>query len=160
AERIAALLELARWKRGAVEREDGDFADLHACNRACRRSLIAVRRAGSCQYALGYVARAGEERLADRIELKVTIVRVGDDRDRIRLARLLDRGIGEMRQRAEQRKVRDGREQAPAEDDFLAPDAIRQPAEHDEERRREHQRACDEQVGSLRLDLQRLREKE
>ena len=53
---------------------------------------------------------------------------------------LLERRIDVVRQRLEQREVRERRDQAAEHDDPLAADPVREPAEDDEERRSDDER--------------------
>ena len=70
------------------------------------------------------------------------------------------RRIGGLGQRPEQREIGQRRERAAGHDDRLAPDLVRQPAEQDEEGRRQRQRDGDQDVGGRAVDLQRLLEEE
>ena len=70
----------------------------------------------------------------------------------------LQRRIGVVGQPVKQREIGQHRQQAAGHDDLLAPDLVRQRAEHDEKRRADQQRGGDHQVGRGRVDLERLRQ--
>ena len=60
-----------------------------------------------------------------------------------------------MRQRRKQhRVVGQRRDQAARQDDLEPPDAVGEPAEHDEERRADQERDADHGVGGERIDLE------
>ena len=82
------------------------------------------------------------------------------DRDRRRRLRPRQRRIGGRGQRAEQREIGQRGQRAAGHDDRLPPDLVRQPAEDDEEGRRQRQRDGDQDVGGRAVDLERLLEEE
>ena len=65
-----------------------------------------------------------------------------------------------MRERLEEREVRERRQRTPQQDDRLSPDPVRERAEDHEEGSPEQQRDGDEDIGRLRIDLERLCEEE
>ena len=83
-----------------------------------------------------------------------------NDRHRRARLRLRQRRIGRRGQRPEQREISRRRKRAAGHDDRLAPDLVGQPAEQDEEGRRQRQRDGDQDVGGRAVDLERLLEKE
>ena len=114
------------------------------------------------RHALGDVAASARRTCSCRSDRTGTSSR--RDRRRPRPARVAcaarQRRIGGVGQRVEQREIGQRRQRAAGQDDRLAPDLVRQPAEEDEERRAERQRDGDQDVGGRAVDLQRLFEEE
>src|SRR5581483_9891186 len=101
-----------------------------------------------------------EHLLADRIELEAARRGIGDDDDGTRRARGFDRRVAEVREALEDREIRERSEYAAADHDRLAADAIGKRTEDHEERRRDQERAGDQQVRRDGIDLERLAEEE
>ena len=88
----------------------------------------------------------GELGDADRIELERAFARIGDDSHRRRCKRGFQLRVGEVGQALEDREVGHDRQRKARKDDRLAADLVRQPAEHDEERRAEQERSRDQDL--------------
>ncbi|MCY1356333.1 hypothetical protein D9M69_427800 [compost metagenome] len=158
---LAGVVEAVAVGELGVEGLDLLVADLHRGHRAGRRvhHLIAGRRLG--QGTLGDIARAAEVDLAgDRAALEGALLRIGGHHDLRGLLGALQRRVGVVGQRLEQREVGQHGQRAARHDDPLAPDLVRQRAEEDKERRADHQCAGDQQVGRLGIDLEHLRQEE
>ncbi|MND99903.1 hypothetical protein D3C80_922960 [compost metagenome] len=153
-------VEVGLGHRLAVEGLHHAIADADLGHGSGGRGFIDVGDAGLGQVGLGQVARAVEDGLAHRVELEVTIGRIGDDRDRRRGRGGGQARVGRLGQGAEQREIGQRRQQAAGEDDRLAADLVRQPAEDDEEGRRQGQGGGDQDVGQGRIDPQRLLQEE
>ena len=137
--------ERRRIQRAAIDGGHHDRADAHFGEAARRRRHVGVGNAGVREHGLRDVAGRAELRLADRIELQRAVRRIGDHADRRALRRLDQRRVRGARHLLEAGE--DGkRDQDHARQHHgLAPDAVRQPAEEQVERRRgghqpDHQR--------------------
>ncbi len=159
-EGVVAGLEVGGRHAGAFEAWDDFVADAHLRDGARFGLLVLVGDGPFRQHGLGQVAGAGEFGLADRVELERTLVGIGDHRDRVLLLRNEHVGITVLGQRIEDREVGHRCEDAASHDDALASDAVRQAAENDKKWRTDQQRTGNQQVGCLRVDLERLQQEE
>ena len=147
--------------RNGVIGLDGLVADLdrrRGSRRRGRDHVVGYRVPG--EERGGDVAGRRELRRADRVELEFAVAgRHGHGRTNI----FLRRGKGRVSrpcQRLEQREVGQDRQSEARHDDGLAADAIRQPAEEDEEAGAEKQRNRDHDVDRLRVDLEHVLQEE
>ncbi len=127
---------------------------------AGRCRLVAVGHASLGQVGLNDIARLQEFGLADRVELQSARLGIGDNHDRRRGLRLFKRRIDGRRQLVEQREIADAGQQEAGQDNRLAADAIRQPAEHQEEGRGQDQGRPDQDVGRIGIDMQQVLQEE
>ncbi|MNO48360.1 hypothetical protein D3C76_386930 [compost metagenome] len=159
-EGIVAGLEVGGRHADALEALDHLLADADLRDGARLGLLVRIGNGPLRQHALGQVAGAGEFGLAHRVELERTLLGVGNHRDRVEFLGRKHVGVTVLGQRVEDREIRQRREDAASHDDALAPDAVGQAAEQDEERRADQQGAGDQQVGGLRVDLEHLQQEE
>ena len=152
--------ERVPFQRLAVERRQRGFAHRDPCQRSGGRGFVAIRKTRARQIGFGDVAGGIERGLAHRIELEGAVGRIGDDGDGRALGRGRQARIGRCGQRVEQWEIGQRRQQAAAQNDGLAADLVRQPAEQDDERRADRQSIRDELVGQRAIDLQYLFQEE
>ncbi|MNE28346.1 hypothetical protein D3C80_1217840 [compost metagenome] len=122
--------------------------------------LVGIGNGALGQQALGNVAGAGEFGLAHRVELERALARVSHHHDRVLLLGDEHIRVAVLGQRLEDREIGQRSDDAAGHDDLLAANAVGQATEDDEERRADQQRAGNQQVGRLRLDLEHLQQEE
>ncbi|MNS59536.1 hypothetical protein D3C72_924960 [compost metagenome] len=158
--RVVLGLEVGGRHAGALKTLDHFLANAHLRHGAGFSLDVLIGDRPFGQHSLRQVAGTGEFGLAHRVELERTLVGIGDHRHRVFLLRDEHVRVTVLGQRMEDREVRERRENAAGHDDALAADAVGQAAENHEEWRADQQRAGDQQVGGLRVNLQGLQQEE
>src|SRR5262245_51354292 len=148
--------------RGEARDVGGDqlLADFHLRDRALRGRLVVVIDRARHQRRLCDVARGGEALGSRQLELERALARIGDNGDWRGGERRLQRGIGEVGDRLEDREIGQRRQQEAGQDDRLASDLVGQPAEQDEEGRADQERDGNQDLRRDRGHLQGLRQEE